>query len=239
MSKERFILQLQWREMIAPGVCHFAFTHTTQQKFSFIPGQFISLHWSTDEGEIKRSYSVATRQESSNEIELAASFVEGGFASEKLFNLNPGDTLTASGPYGRLVIPTDAPTARLILVATGTGVTPYRSMLASLAERAENVVILQGVRTPEHLLYGEEFVEFAERYPFAQFRAYYSRGIATQAHEYEGYVQSAFDDLNLDANHDIVLLCGNPNMIDQAFADLRERGFGSQSVRREKYISGK
>ncbi len=154
-----------------------------------------------------------------------------------------GDIVSASGPYGRLILTEDLPKKRVILVATSTGVTPYRAMLKEFIpfflEFDANVVLLEGVQTREQLLYGEEFLEFAKENPLFQFRAYYSRGPISLPHEYSGYVQSAFDDLNLDPENDTVYLCGNPNMIDQAFEALKVRGFTSGSVRREKYISGK
>ena len=58
-----------------------------------------------------------------------------------------------------------------------------------------------------------------------------------KSHEYKGYVQHAFPDLTLNPQEDIVYLCGNPSMIDDAFTYLKDTGFTMQQVIREKYIS--
>ena len=56
--------------------------------------------------------------------------------------------------------------------------------------------------------------------------------------EGEGVAQHG-DALGLDPASDIVYLCGNPGMIDDAYALLKAAGFGVQQVRREKYLSAR
>ena len=53
-----------------------------------------------------------------------------------------------------------------------------------------------------------------------------------------GIVPGKPDDyeLNLNPERDIVYLCGNPDMVDQAMAWLKELGFPVARVRREKYL---
>ncbi len=230
--------------MLAPGVRHLAFVKEHGEVLDYTPGQFISIHFmSSDEKPLRRSYSIATIPGQSNYIEMSLSFLKGGEASNYLFGLEPGDTVQASGPYGRLVLRDDQP-GRYILVATGTGVTPYRSMLPELAKRMQansglKVVLLLGVRTHSDQLYTKDFIEFSKQNPNFDFRLYYSREIPKdpQFYEYSGYVQTAFSDLSLDTEKDIFYLCGNPHMVDNAVDLLKEKGFVLQQIRREKYIS--
>ncbi len=242
--RETFEVVLQSVEDIAPLVRHFCFTRADGGVFDFIPGQFITLLLEHSGHVLKRSYSLANAPSGSHELQLAAAYVPQGVASTLLFALQPGDTLQASGPFGRLVLPTE-PQPRVILVATGTGVTPYRSMLPALAQRMAQqnlqAVLVQGVRTPEELLYGAEFVAFANAQANFRYVACYSKAQLpdAQAHERCGRVHQVFDELALDPQRDLVYLCGNPNMIDDAFALLTAAGFASPRVRREKYISAK
>jgi NAD(P)H-flavin reductase len=46
-----------------------------------------------------------------------------------------------------------------------------------------------------------------------------------------------FGSLDLSPTTDVVYLCGNPNMIDEAFQLLVDAGFPIPQIRREKYIS--
>ena len=244
MAIKTFPLTLKWTHMVAPGVRHFVFERENGEAFSFIPGQFISIHFTPEEKALRRSYSVATIPGKSEQIEFAASFVEGGAASQYLFALEPGQKIEASGPYGRLVLREDDAPSRFIMVATGTGVTPYRSMLPEFEKRLNadpnlNIVVMLGVRTHNDQLYAKDFLEFAENHPRFEFHVYFSREYPDNpaSHEHSGYVQMVFPDLDLDPDKDLVYLCGNPNMIDNAVDLLKEKEFTIQKIRREKYIS--
>lgn len=127
--REKFLLELRAAKFIAPNVKHFTF-EVKNKDFSFAAGQFISLHMINAQGEeVRRNYSIASPPTDPTVIEMACSYVKGGLASEKLFNqLKEGDQLEASGPYGIFVLKPNDP-QRYVLVSTGTGVTPYRSML--------------------------------------------------------------------------------------------------------------
>ena len=238
-----FQLVLRTSKKITPHVLHLSFVRADDAELTFKPGQFLTFLFPLLDGMKRRSYSIATIPGKANTLDIAISYIAGGVASECLFNLNIGDTVTATGPFGKLILKNDETPQRYFLVATGTGVAPYRSMLPELAEKLRadpnlQVLILLGVQYRADLLYADDFLAFAAQHPRLEFRAYLSRETSElQAHEYNGYVQSAFSELNLDPDHDIVYLCGNPNMIDHAFADLSELGFAPKNVRREKYIS--
>lgn len=230
--------------MITPTVRHMEFERVDGSILNFIPGQFLTFHFTIDDTDYSRSYSIATIPSEKNTLEIAVSPYQGGAGTRKLFSMEIGDTIDTTGPFGRLIL-RDESIARYILIATGTGVTPYRAMLPSLVERLHQsdmkAVILLGVKTPDELLYAEDFLKFSQSDERLQFHAFYSRYTPEnpQHFEHRGYVQSAFGWLNLDPQNDVVYLCGNPNMIDQAFADLREKGFETNKIRREKYISPK
>ncbi|GGI86405.1 ferredoxin--NADP(+) reductase [Legionella impletisoli] len=231
--------------MLSPNVKHFIFRSDLNPAFDFIPGQFITIHFERDGKILRRSYSIANVPEQNNIIEFAAGFVEGGPGSDLLFNLKPGDAIDINGPFGRLILKDEVP-KRYIFVATSTGITPYRAMLPALQKRLEEnklleVVILQGVQKREDILYGDEFLRFAKEHPRVSFFAHLSRENEHHLldHERRGYVQTAFPTLALNPEQDLVYLCGNPGMIDESFAYLKDKGFDMQRIVREKYISSK
>jgi ferredoxin-NADP reductase len=244
MQIKTFPVTLKDAYMLSPKVKHFIVQIEQSSPFHYLPGQFITIHFERDGKILKRSYSIANVPSANNLIEFAAGYVEGGPGTELLFNLKPGDTLHLTGPFGRLILKEELPT-RYILVATSTGITPYRAMINELKKRLQSypelkVVILQGVQKHNEVLYAEEFLNLAKEYPQISFRAHLSRESAENLlpYEHHGYVQLAFPELSLDPAGDIVYLCGNPGMIDEAFSYLKEQGFSMQQVIREKYISG-
>jgi ferredoxin-NADP reductase len=243
MQVNTFPITLVESFMISPKVKHFVFKCELSPAFTYLPGQFITIHFEHEGKSLKRSYSIANEPRQDNRIELAAGFFEKGPGTELLFNLKQGDTININGPFGRLIFKDDIP-GRYILVATSTGTTPYRAMINELSRRIEQhpnlkVVILQGVQKREEILYANEFISFANKYPQVTFRPHLSRvqPHELQDNEYSGYVQHAFPELNLNPEQDVVYLCGNPGMIDDAFNYLKDQGFAMQQIIREKYIS--
>jgi len=247
---EHFQLRLIDSFMLAPSVRHLAFERADGTPLAFQPGQFLQVHFTYPDGKpTKRSYSVATVGEEGasavGRVEIAVSYVEGGAATELLGSLEPGAEIEASGPYGRFCLMDEDSNRRYLLIATGTGVTPYRAMLPQLArlirERGCEVVLLYGARNEAELLYGEEFEAFARRHPGFHFHPCFSRGARpdTRPHDRQGYVQDVLPEFEPDPDTDIAYLCGNPNMVDAAFAALKERGLSVRQIRREKYISSR
>ena len=254
MAIQHFPLKLASRRMIAPSVGHYVFVRDDGQPLDYIPGQFIQVHFTYADGTAtKRSYSLATQHDHAmgpgEAVEIAVSYVPGGAATALFEGLEIGGTLEASGPFGRFCLMPADTNARYLLIGTGTGVTPYRAMLPELAkliaQRNVEVVLLFGARTPDELLYGDEFRAFADAHPNFRFVPCFSRELpaAGSAHAHadvrHGYVQNFLAEFGPNAAGDIAYLCGNPNMVDACFEALKEFGLPVPQVRREKYVSSK
>jgi ferredoxin-NADP reductase len=245
-----FPLRLVGSRMLAPSVRHLDFARDDGQPLDFVPGQFIQVHFNYPDGTAtKRSYSLATIHDHAlgpgESVQIAVSYVPGGAATALFAALDEGQQIQASGPYGRFVLhPADA-NRRYLLIGTGTGITPYRAMLPQLAQlmagRGVEVVLLFGARTPEELIYGEDFAAFAAAHPGFRFVPCFSRELPAEPHPdvRRGYVQDALEEFAPDAAGDIAYLCGNPNMVDATFEVLKARGFPIPQIRREKYVSSK
>ena len=236
--------------MIAPAVRHMAFERADGEPFAFVPGQFIQIHFNYADGKpTKRSYSVGTVGPGDASpirlIEIAVSYVEGGAATDLLGKLQIGATVEASGPYGRFCLMDADTNSRYLLVATGTGVTPYRSMLPLITKltqtRGCRFELVYGARNEGDLLYGDEFAAFAATTPGFGFHPCFSRQARAvpRPGDRDGRVQVAIEALQPDAAADIAYLCGNPDMVDQSFNLLKEAGLPVPHVRREKYISSR
>ena len=236
--------------MLAPAVRHMAFERADGKPFVFVPGQFVQVHFTYADGKpTKRSYSVATIGNGAaapvERVEIAVSYVDGGAATALLSGLDEGGTVDASGPYGRFCLMDADTNQRYLLVATGTGVTPYRAMLPRIrgltATRGCTFALIYGARNEAELLYGEEFEAFAREVPGFSFHPCFSRmpRAVPRPHDRNGRVHVALAELKPDASNDIAYLCGNPDMVDEAFAVLKEAGLSVPHIRREKYVSSR
>jgi len=245
-----FPLKLVERRMLAPSVGHYVFVRDDGLPLDFIPGQFIQVHFTYADGTAaKRSYSLATLHDHAmapgDAVEIAVSYVAGGSATSLFEGLEIGSHIDASGPYGRFcLMPGDA-NKRYLFIGTGTGVTPYRAMLPLLEklipERGIEIVLLFGARTPDELLYGDDFRAFADAHPQFRFVPCFSRELPADPHPdvRHGYVQQFLGEFAPNPDTDIAYLCGNPNMVDACFEALKEAGLPIPQIRREKYVSSK
>jgi Flavodoxin reductases (ferredoxin-NADPH reductases) family 1 len=250
----QFPLRLVERRMLAPTIGHYVLARDDGKPLDFVPGQFIQIHFDYADGTpARRSYSLATIHDHAigpgESVEIAVSHVPGGAATALFEGMAIGDRVNASGPYGRFCLMPGDRNRRYLLIGTGTGVTPYRSMLPVLAqqirERGIEVVLLSGARTPGELLYAEDFRAFAGTHPGFRYVPCLSRELPAAGSALDhpdvrhGYVQQQLAEFAPDAAGDIAYLCGNPDMVDASFEALKGYGLPVAQIRREKYVSNK
>lgn len=243
MSIVEYPFKLTSATWLTKTVKHFCGEIQTDQ-WNFVPGQFITILFEHQGKILKRSYSIANSPQN-NTIEFAAAYVEGGPGSEFLFSRNVGEILKIAGPYGRLILKPNQDYQRLILVATSTGITPYRSMLPSLQALLKmqphlQIDIIQGVKVDEDILFAQDFINFCQQFPKqARFTVALSRQAQFDADIpfIHGHVQDVLLDKALEPKHDLIYLCGNPQMIDDTTKLLETKDFSIQQIIREKYIS--
>jgi NAD(P)H-flavin reductase len=121
---------------------------------SFHAGQ----HWILSLSARERSaFSIATPPSLRNEIGFCIQ-TEGGSAARAIARLRPGARIRYTGPHGAFTLRAESPRDP-IMVGMGTGIAPLRSMILELIARGSRrrIDLVFGARTPEELLYGDEF----------------------------------------------------------------------------------
>jgi ferredoxin--NADP+ reductase len=196
----------------------------------FHAGQFAKLGLYLDE-EVHRAYSIASAP--GQPLEFYIVRVDEGRLTPHLDRLQPGDRLhvhdNVAGGFTLEKIPADD-AETLWLIATGTGLAPYVSMLrhGALWERFRKVVILHGVRDRKQLGYREELEAATQGRPLV-FLPACTRDDAPGC--LRGRVPNLFDDGTLERAADAaidarshVMMCGNPDMIVAMRERLAARG---------------
>jgi CDP-4-dehydro-6-deoxyglucose reductase len=218
---------------LAAGVNHFAFEAVGLERLEFIPGQFVSLQQEVEGKQITRAYSLASAPMGTNTFELCLNRVDGGRLSPHLFSMRPGDTIEMSAPLGTFVL--REPARDSILIATGTGITPFRSFVqAYLPKGSPQFTLLFGVRHESHILYRTEFEQLAQRHPQFRFWPTLSRP-GTSWTGRTGHVQTHLEEA-IGGRRDMdFYLCGLKQMVDDVRGMLKEMGFDRKQIRYEKY----
>ena len=145
-NPELFKTTLTRLEQISPGVFVVGFI----RKHDFIPGQAIKL--SIDKVNPPRIYSICSGNQD-NEICVLFNIKEDGFLTPKLAEMCAGDAVYASAPYGTF-FGTEHPAW---WIATGTGIAPFHSMLAS--GMGKNKKLVHGVRHLNQFYFENELAE--------------------------------------------------------------------------------
>jgi CDP-4-dehydro-6-deoxyglucose reductase, E3 len=152
---------------LTPTVRELTFERSDGQPMTHRPGQWVNLAIERPEGgELLRAYSIASPPDGTPRFELAVTRVPDGPGSGFLHGLAPGAELRALGPHG-FFTREPAESCPSLLIATGTGLTPLRSMLraALSAGAAEPIWLLVGVRGEPDMLYRDEFEALSARHP--------------------------------------------------------------------------
>jgi CDP-4-dehydro-6-deoxyglucose reductase, E3 len=236
---------------LTPSVRELAFERSDGQPMRFEPGQWVNAFLpipgepESPEGPLKRSYSIASAPGGSSRFEIAVTRVQNGPGSTWLHGADLGAALTFVGPQGFFTRPPSNP-APSLMIATGTGVTPMRSMLrAALAagSRAPMWVLL-GVRHEEDILYRDEIDEMARDHANVRFEATLSQPRGAWGGR-RGYVQAHVPELwrelsrvagggGTELPHAYV--CGLERMVGSVRQMLRvDMGLPRQQVHAERY----
>lgn len=185
----------------------------------------------------RRSYSLSSVPGDPRGLELCIALVQDGRLTPELAKLAPGARLWLDpAPLGRFTLEGIPAQRDLVLVATGTGVAPYVSMLRAYAGRGRwrRLAIVHGVRESADLVFRAELEEAARLDASVRYVPVVSRDAEAAGWSgLRGRVQQVLEParlrelagIELAPKHVHVLLCGNPAMIDETRALLEERGF--------------
>ena len=204
-------------------------------EIAFKAGQFISFDVPKEDypHSITRPYSIASPPSISDRVLLLFNLVPRGPGSTYLFSLHEGDTVSFKGPAGSFYLRED-PTKRILLVATGTGIAPFRSMLLTQLERSstQSVTLVWGLRYEHDLYYQDELQALTERHRQFSFVTTLSRPGPSWTGP-KGRVNSLIQEQVTSVRDLAVYLCGNNDMIKEVTATIQAKGLCP--IYREKY----
>jgi ferredoxin-NADP reductase len=241
VRSEPFDARLVASRLLTPFVRELVLEREDGKEFQFDPGQWVNLVLPLPEGEIRRAYSIASAPLGSPRFEVAVTKVASGPGSGYLHELPEGATLRAIGPQGLFTrTQVEAPS---LFVATGTGVTPLRSMMQA-ALRAESnapLWLLFGARCEDDILYREEFERWAREHPRVRYEITLSQPQASWTGR-RGYVQAHVPELLRELSASVhpssphAYVCGLERMVKTVRDICRnDLGLPRQHVHTERY----
>lgn len=159
--KRKHVLRL--KEKINTATDTWDFIFHPDKKVAFRPGQYMewTLGHARPDNRGNRRYFTVASSPTEKEVRLGIKFYPHSSSFKKsLMALDPGDTISASQLAGDFVLPTDK-TKKLVFIAGGIGVTPFRSIVKYLLDANEKrqITVLYSNKTPADIAYKDVFDE--------------------------------------------------------------------------------
>ena len=212
----------------------------------FIAGQFTSLALDIDGQRVARPYSYLTPP-GQQPLEFFLYRAIGGALSTALIEMGPGEKVWVKSPAnGFFVLREIPPCEDMWMLATGTGISPYFSILNTDEpwQRFKRVVLVHAVRLEVDLRYQQLIDALKEKHGERfVFQAFVSREEVPGS--IQGRIPGAINDGELERSTGIevtpdkshFMLCGNPDMVRDTTEALKERSFAKNRRRAPGHIT--
>ncbi len=234
LGTERVLKVHHWNDTL------FSFRTTRDPGLRFHNGHFVMLGLPVGGKPLLRAYSVASANHEEH-LEFLSIKVPNGPLTSRLQHLKEGDeVIVGRKPVGTLVLHDLRPGKRLYLLATGTGLAPFLSIIQDpeTYERFQKVVLVHGVRwvselayadfiehqLPQHEYLGELVRDKLVYYPTVTREPFRHRGRLTELLR-SGKLTADLGLPMLDAACDRAMICGSTAMLRDGCTLLDELGF--------------
>jgi ferredoxin-NADP reductase len=218
--KTALMLRLERRIQLAPDIYDFVFA--PRRRLAFAPGQYMEWtlgHRDPDSRGNRRYFTLASSP-TEETIRLGVKF-SGSSSSfkEAMLSMDESTEIVASHLAGDFVLPKD-PEQKLVFIAGGIGITPFRSMLKYLLDKHERrpIVVFYSAKTADEIVY-RDVLDRAERelgikviYLITE-----ARGLVPQRGGRPGHItpQMIVNEVP-DYRHSLFYISGSKGMVDSS-----------------------
>jgi glycine betaine catabolism B len=239
--KQRVALRLKRRARIAPSVVDFFFTPS--QRLAFRPGQYLECtlaHPNADARGVRRYFTIASSP-TEESIQLGVRFYKRSSSFKTaLYGLGGRTKLLAGQVAGDFTLPSAAD-RKLVFIAGGIGVTPFRSMLKYLLDtnQRRDIVLLYANKNANDIVYQDVLGEAQRRLGM---RAIYTltdqSAIPPNWPGARGRIDAQMIRAAIpDYKDRTFFLSGPPDMVNEHERALRGLGVGRSQIKKD-YFSG-
>ena len=218
--------------MVTPDTREIQLELPAGEEIDFRPGQYIQIFVPGTRETTFRAYSIASPPSTRNEVELLVRLIPGGLGSTYLHEVEIGDSVTFTGPYGEFVLDVAADT-ELICIGGGCGMAPMRSILRHVHAAAPDMKswLFFGARTAEDLMYEEDFGNLEGE--MGNLGVHFALSEPKASPEWDGETgfihESVERHLGTEGNRQ-AFLCGPPKMVEAAIKVLTAKGIPRERI---------
>jgi NAD(P)H-flavin reductase len=197
-----------------------------ESEFSFRTGEFIEL---TINGIGEAPFTPSSSPLEKSKLEVT--IMKAGYVTEKIHQLKEGEILGIRGPFGRGYPLEEFYGKEILILGGGCGFAPLRSLLYNLMaekDKFKQVILCYGSKTPEDCIYKPFINELRNTEKFQVLRSV-DRADETWT-ETVGVVTVLLDQINIEVEQSVAVVCGPPIMMKFGTIRLLEMGFPEINV---------
>jgi NAD(P)H-flavin reductase len=203
-------------------------------KMDFKAGQYVSI---MIPGENKRRlYSICSNPNIHHGFELLIDLEGEGIGRNYLKSLNFGDKINFFGPLGLFTLDKINEGEEIILIGTGSGIAPMRSLILDLLQNKKSTQIIKlfwGMRFENDLFWLDELSELEKNYPNFSFQVTISKP-SENWNLSRGHVTDFLITNQFNANSRF-FICGNPDMAKNCKEILLKKEIPLEKIQFERF----
>lgn len=211
----------------------------TNELAFFRPGQYLAFSFKINGSTVKRPYSISS---SPNEAlkgyyDITVKKDEGGFVSRYIWaNWDKGTKVISSGPEGHFCYDNLRDSRKIIGIAGGCGITPFRSLARSIVEGPLDIKLLvfYGCNKKEDIIFYKEFKEL-ENNSGGKFKIVYVLAEEELEGFEQGFITSDLIRKYTDVEKKSFFICGPQGLYKFIGKELAKLNIERKYIRREVF----
>ncbi len=197
-----------------------------RESFDYKPGQFVFV---SAFGVGESPFGITSVSHRKAGLDVAIRRV--GTVTNALHQLEPGATVGVRGPFGNYFPLDDYKGKNIFIIGGGIGFAPLRPIITTVLDYREDygdLVIINGARSPQDLVFAPEFDTWAES-PKTKLELTVDAGDEKWTGKV-ALIPSVVSELKLSPQNAIAITCGPPIMIHFTLIELRKLGFADNQI---------
>jgi len=197
-----------------------------RESFDYKPGQFVFV---SAFGIGESPFGITSVSHRKAGVDVAIRRV--GTVTNALHQLEPGATVGVRGPFGNYFPLDDYKGKNIFIIGGGIGFAPLRPIITTVLDYREDygdLVIINGARSPQDLVFAPEFDTWAES-PKTKLELTVDAGDEKWTGKV-ALIPSVVSELKLSPQNGIAITCGPPIMIHFTLIELRKLGFADNQI---------
>ncbi len=234
--KNKLVLELQEKIIVAPEIYDFLFK--PDRKLKFKPGQYMewTLGHDTQDARGMRRYFTIASSPAEEYLRVGVKFYpQASSFKQSMMLLKPGDKIVASQLAGDFVLPKDKD-KKLVLIAGGIGITPFRSMIQHLLHINEkrDIILMYSNFTPADIVYKDIFDQGERRLGIKTVYTITNTPYPADWRGEQGFIDEQMIKRTVpDYKKRTFYLSGSHNMVAAFDGILRKMGIPKQQIKKD------